>query len=160
MQAIRAAAEALLLSGCADLRAAIEGLGDEALLWVPAPETSPLATLVRHATSSTRYQLGAAATGSADALAYTRAERPAAFAGKPGDFAELSRVITTLETAIPVLVAQIPDSGLDAPVTFNAPREGGPPTRAWMLLHSLDHLREHVGHAQLTRQMWEGRTKE
>jgi hypothetical protein len=29
-----------------------------------------------------------------------------------------------------------------------------PVTAAWALLHALDHLREHVGHAQLTRQLF------
>ena len=31
-----------------------------------------------------------------------------------------------------------------------------PVTAAWALLHALDHLREHVGHAQLTRQVLAG----
>jgi hypothetical protein len=28
---------------------------------------------------------------------------------------------------------------------------------AWGLLHAIEHLSEHVGHAQLTRQLWERR---
>ena len=28
---------------------------------------------------------------------------------------------------------------------------------AWALIHALEHLREHMGHAQLTRQLWEHR---
>ena len=28
---------------------------------------------------------------------------------------------------------------------------------AWALLHAVEHLSEHVGHAQLTRQLWERR---
>jgi hypothetical protein len=31
--------------------------------------------------------------------------------------------------------------------------EEPPVTAAWALLHALEHLREHVGHAQLTRQL-------
>jgi hypothetical protein len=31
--------------------------------------------------------------------------------------------------------------------------KGDPATRAYMLLHAVEHLREHVGHAQLTRQV-------
>ena len=31
--------------------------------------------------------------------------------------------------------------------------EDEPVTAAWALLHALEHLREHVGHAQLTRQL-------
>jgi hypothetical protein len=32
-------------------------------------------------------------------------------------------------------------------------RSDEPVTAAWALLHALEHLREHVGHAQLTRQL-------
>ena len=28
---------------------------------------------------------------------------------------------------------------------------------AWALLHAVEHVREHMGHAQLTRQLWEQR---
>jgi len=28
---------------------------------------------------------------------------------------------------------------------------------AWALLHAVEHLSEHSGHAQLTRQLWERR---
>ena len=28
---------------------------------------------------------------------------------------------------------------------------------AWALLHAVEHLREHMGHAQLTRQLWDER---
>ena len=30
-------------------------------------------------------------------------------------------------------------------------------TAGWTLLHALDHLREHVAHLQLTRQLWDAR---
>jgi hypothetical protein len=33
-----------------------------------------------------------------------------------------------------------------------------PVTAAWALLHALEHLREHVGHAQLTRQLMDERS--
>ena len=32
-----------------------------------------------------------------------------------------------------------------------------PVTAAWALIHALVHLREHVGHAELTRQLWDER---
>ena len=49
------------------------------------------------------------------------------------------------------------DVAFDPGATGTAPwRTDGadePVTAAWALLHALEHLREHVGHAQLTRQL-------
>jgi hypothetical protein len=57
---------------------------------------------------------------------------------------------------------------LDTPQRFDPGRTGTAPwrsygsdepvTAAWALLHALEHLREHVGHAQLTRQLLDERS--
>ncbi len=44
---------------------------------------------------------------------------------------------------------------MDERVTMNDGADGAP-TRAFAFLHALEHLREHVGHAQLTRQVLGG----
>jgi hypothetical protein len=41
-------------------------------------------------------------------------------------------------------------------VSRTDPREGGTTTTAaWAVIHAVEHLSEHVAHAELTRQMWE-----
>ena len=38
-----------------------------------------------------------------------------------------------------------------------SPRDGRSTTVAWGLLHALEHTAIHVGHIQITRQLWEKR---
>jgi uncharacterized protein DUF664 len=49
------------------------------------------------------------------------------------------------------------DDPFDAGVVRTDPRTGEQVTAGWALLHAIEHLREHVGHAQLTRQLWDAR---
>ena len=153
MDAVTAAAEEILLGCCKDLREVVSGLDVAALDWAPAAETSPIAVLIRHGASATRYLLGAAATGRANREQYIAGERAQAFAQRPADADELLGMLAGLEALVRHLVAELPVERLGEPVTFEGAFEGTPPTRAWMLLHAVDHLREHVGHAQLTRQL-------
>jgi hypothetical protein len=44
------------------------------------------------------------------------------------------------------------DPGATATAPWRPDAADEPVTAAWALLHALEHLREHVGHAQLTRQ--------
>ena len=154
MDAITAAAETILLGCCEDLRAVVAGSDAEALGWTPAPETSPIAVLVRHGATSVRYLLGAAATGRANRERYMAGERAAAFGEQSAEAGELLGLLDGLETDVRRLLAEVPVDRLAEPVAFEGAFEGTPPTRAWMLLHAVDHLREHVGHAQLTQQMY------
>lgn len=153
MDAVVAAAETILLGCCTDLRRTVEGLDPDALAWEPAPDTSSIAVLVRHGTSAVRYLLNAAATGRANRERYLAEDRVPAFDRRPADAAELLGLIDALDADIRRLLPAVPTDRLGDPVAFEGAFEGEPPTRAWMLLHALDHLREHVGHAQLTKQV-------
>jgi hypothetical protein len=79
MDALTTAAETAVREACRDLRAAIEGLDSVQLARAPAPETSSLAVLVRHARTSTRTLLGAAATGRINRRRYRDEERTPSF---------------------------------------------------------------------------------
>jgi hypothetical protein len=152
MDALKAAAREVFDQCCADLRIAVNGLDAETVSRHPAPETSPLATLIRHAASATRFQLSCAAAGRADRQYYRTVERPGAFEGQPATADALISVIDDLEEDGRRLIEGVPVDRLDERVVFEAENEAGP-TRVWALLHGLAHLREHVGHAQLTRQV-------
>ena len=154
MNALAAAAESILLGCCADLRAAVEGLDDPALAWQPAAEASSLAQLVRHGVTATGYLLGGAATGHANRTRYLADERTPSFTGGTGSASGLIALLGALESRIPAILAGVSGDRLAESVQVQG-GEGEPPTRAWMLLHACDHLREHVGHAQLTRQLLE-----
>lgn len=153
MDAVSEAAGAMIAESCADLRATIQGLDEAALAWTPAPETSPLATLVRHAATATLYLLGGAASGRVNRQRYRAGERATSFAGDTTTEADLASLLDTLEAESRRLLGETPMDRLGEPVTFEDPTDDPPNTRAWMLFHAVEHLREHVGHAQLTRQI-------
>ena len=157
MDAVKDAVEAMVRESCKDLRAALAGLDAETLARSPAPETSPLAVLVRHAATSTRTLLGAAATGRMNRQRYREEERTPAFDNRAATEAELNGLLDRLESDTSRLLAETPMEQLGEQVSWEGPVGGNPTTRAWMLLHAVEHLREHVGHAQLTRQVLDAR---
>ncbi len=152
MDGITQATRTMLDESCEALRITVNGLGPETLAREPAPEANSLATLVRHATSSTRFLLGCAATGSGDFARYRAGVRSAAFAGDEAMADELIGLIDALEEEGRRLIARMPTDALGETVALVGQTDN-PPTRAYVFLHALEHLREHVGHAQLTRQV-------
>lgn len=144
------AAAEIVESQLAELRKALEGCTAEELNRRPAgDDTNPLAVLAAHALGSTRSWLSIA-TGSPlperdrDAEFRTVVDDPADFMAWFEDAASACRALLDADDAFdPSRVGTAPwTSQPDEPVTA-----------AWALLHALEHLSEHVGHAQLTRQL-------
>jgi hypothetical protein len=81
--------------------------------------------------------------------------RPAAFATNSADEQLLHASLDRLDARIAQLAQQPPSDGYAGDVQYQPPVDGPPRTRIWSLIHALEHLREHVGHAQLTRQIIE-----
>jgi len=147
---IQAACE-LLDGSLDDLRKAVEGCTVDELNRRPIDaDTNTLAVLVTHAMHSTRSWVSLA----------TRAplpvrDRPAEFLVVVDDADAFMSWFDGIGGECRTLV----DGEVDfhAGATGTAPwRTDGadePVTSAWALLHALEHLREHVGHAQLTRQL-------
>jgi len=102
---------------------------------------------VRHAATSTRTLLGAAATGRINRERYRDEERTPAFENRPATERELREVLDGLEADAARLLAETPVDRLGEQVILDGPVPGDPATRAWMLLYAVEHLREHVGHA-------------
>lgn len=133
------------------LRAAIDGCTAEALNRRPAgDDTNGLAVLATHALSSTRSWLSLAV-----GAPLPPRDRPAEFAVVVDDpvpfVASLDAVAAECRELLATDRAFDPARAGTAPWRTQAADE--PVTAAWALLHALAHLREHVGHAQLTRQV-------
>lgn len=143
-----------ILRSCqADMRAAIEGLPAEALNWRPAgPDSNTVAALVSHSLSSTRWWLSVAV-----AEPLPKRDRPSEFKVSAADTDELLRTLDDSFEACLALPSN--DRSVDWSATFPHwdPAENTTLPAAWALLHALEHLREHVGHVTLTRQLWERR---
>jgi hypothetical protein len=133
------------------MRDAIEGLSVEALAWrPPAEDTNPITVLAVHSIHSTRWWLTIAR-----GLPLPDRDRPAEFVAETGSDAELLEFFDRM--AAESRGRLDPSEPFDAGAERTVP-DDEPVTSAWALLHALEHLREHVAQAQLTRQLWERQT--
>jgi len=131
------------------MRRAVVGASPELLNWRPAGgDTNPLAVLAVHALSSTRWWLSVAITGVAP-----ERDRPAEFRTTVSGAEELLSVTDPLAAECRMLLEA---QGVFEPgASRTHPRDGTTVTAAWALILAVEHLQEHVAHAELTRQMWD-----
>ena len=150
-----AAARNMLDSCVAGMRPAIQGASADALNWRPAgEETNSIGILAVHAMTSTRTWL-TVAVGAPE----PERDRDAEFRTQVQDPAELLATFDRLAGECRAALATEDDIDWAAARTPNR-RPGSAPetiTAGWTLLHALGHLREHVAHLQLTRQLWDAR---
>ena len=145
------AARDILHDSLLELRVAVDGCTADQLNHRPAgDETNPIAVLVTHAMHSTRSWLSLA-TGAP----LPDRDRPAEFLVVVDDPAAFLAWLDGIADECRALLAgEVPyDPGATATAPWRTAASDEPVTAAWALLHALEHLREHVGHAQLTRDL-------
>lgn len=140
------------------LREAVHDLPDEATAFTPAPNTNSLTVLTIHSLTSIAFFLGNGAGHPKTMEAYRAEDRTPAFAahGEPS-----ARLIARIDAAIPELEALLNNGSqadLDREVAWPADVSGLPATGLGCLFHGVAHLREHVGQAQLMRDLWFARS--
>lgn len=136
----------------ADFAALLQDLPQEALDWTPGPDTSSLAVLAVHTAGSTRYRLGEVCLAEAP----TR-DRPAEFDTRDMDANALQAHLA--ETVIHARQSLGQLTMADLPRIRPMPGRGMEVTIAQALLQALEHANQHLGHAQLTLQMWQQRER-
>lgn len=128
------------------LREAIDGLSPEALAWQPAGEDSnPITVLAVHGMHSSRWWLSIAR-----GLPLPERDRPSEFVAESASDTELLSFVDAMAAECR---ARLDAAEAFDPTAIRPTPEGDPVTAAWALLHALEHLREHVAQAQLTRQL-------
>ena len=131
------------------MRRAIVGAPPELLNWRPAgDDTNPIAVLAVHALSSTRWWLSVAIRGVAP-----ERDRPAEFRTTVSSAEELLSIADPLAAECRVLLGA--GVAFDPGASRTDPGDGATVTAAWALIHAVEHLQEHVAHAELTRQVWD-----
>lgn len=134
----------------AEARQALQALPVEALDWSPGKGMNSMAVLAAHIAGSERYWIGDVAAGEPSGR-----ERAAEFAihGVGGD--ELAR---RLEEVIGYTRRTLAGFGLDDLERIcRVPGNDEQVSVASALLHALNHAALHVGHMQMTRQLWASR---
>ena len=146
---IRAARD-LFEEELAELREAIDGAPAEALAWrPPAEDSNTLTILATHGLHSTRWWMTIARGAERPGR-----DRPSEFVAETGSADELLSFVDAM--AADCLARLDPDEPFDPAAEREVP-DDDPVSSAWALLHALEHLREHVAQAQLTRQLWDRR---
>ena len=127
------------------LRDEVRDLPVEELNWKPAPETNSIAVLVVHTLGSEAEVLRVAADVPGDR------DRPAEFRATANDAEDLLREIDQADAYIEAMAPRITAEDLAA----ERPRGDRPPeTGLHWLLTNYGHAREHLGHIQLTKQLY------
>lgn len=137
-----------------DLHAGIQkelaGLPVEALEWIPGESMNSLSVLVVHLTGSERYWIGDVVLAES-----SNRDREAEFHASGLDVGALNqRLDDTLSYARDAL-ARLELVDLDRQCL--SPHGGKQFSASWALLHALEHTAVHMGHIQLTRQLWDQR---
>jgi len=135
-----------------DILNAIEGMPPEALDWTPIQDTTgdmnSINVLVTHLCGAERYWIGEVACG--DISGRVRAEE---FQVSEMDAGSLAAKINS--------ATQYAQYALENLAIDDLAKDGASPhdsrvfTVGWALLHALEHTAVHLGHIQITRQLWD-----
>jgi len=123
-------------------REVLADLPDEAVNWRPGPEMNTIAVLVEHAWGSAQWWTAHAAGHE------LQRDREAEFRVTRG-VSELEELLAGGQGRIEEHLAAVD------PGRYGERDAASDRTCAWCLIHAVEHAREHVGQAQLTRQLWE-----
>lgn len=154
-----ASAAYVLKQDLEELRAAVDGLPDEALNWKPAGEdTNSVAVLVTHVLHSTRSWISTAV-----GAPLPDRDRDSEFLVSSGDTATLLAFLDDFGAKILALVNNAGDIDWAANrKTHMRPSPDLPDyvPASFALIHAIEHLGQHVAHISLTRQLWVARNAE
>jgi uncharacterized damage-inducible protein DinB len=132
----------------ADCVSAIDGLPQDALDWVPGPEMNSICVLIVHLTGAERYWIGdVVGTDKSDRV------REKEFRAQGMDTSALEKRLSDSIVYARGVLDRLTIHDLD--LTRISPRDGKEFTIGWALAHVLEHTALHVGHIQITRQLWE-----
>jgi len=133
----------------------VDGLPPEALTWRPGDEmTNSIAQIVRHVYVWEPWYLGVTLSDPVplDDAALNQKQEDS-LRNDPATAEELRALIGAARAQTAADLARIDALDLSAEIT----PYGDPEPRCFYLNGAIDHAAEHIGHAELTRQLWEQR---
>jgi hypothetical protein len=129
------------------LRGVVEGLPQAALTWQPAAEANSVAQLVRHVARGQRHLLGLAEGAPPTITSSEAADR--GLTNAPATHAELLALLAEMDADREARLARLEGMELGEAV-----RVGEEMTRFILVGLSIGEAWEHLGHAELTAQLW------
>lgn len=142
---LRTTVRQILHEGHDALRRIVAGLDADALDWRPGPDTNSIAALVAHSLDAERFLVSTAA-----GIDVPR-DREAHFRVRVAGQDVLLALVDQVEGEVDGFLERVGTERL----AMRVERPGRAHPGSWWLLHALEHTREHVGQAELTRQLYE-----
>jgi uncharacterized damage-inducible protein DinB len=133
-----------------DLLQTIDGLPQEALDWMPGNDMNSINALVAHLTGAERFLIGMVVDEA------PIRDREAEFKTQGLNTNELKALITGTDEIVQKGLMRIKLDDLDSKHINR--RNQKTITTAWGILHALEHTAIHMGHVQITRQLWDQRS--
>jgi uncharacterized damage-inducible protein DinB len=131
-----------------NIEQAIKDLPQDSLDWSPGEGMNSIAVLIVHLTGAERYWIGDVALGDTSGR-----DRATEFSVSRIPLAALqARLVDSSAYAQNALTRLTLGDLVQERVS---PRDGRKFSVAWALLHALEHTAIHLGHIQITRQLWE-----
>lgn len=138
-----------LLDGLSrQMEAALSGLRQEALDWMPGLEMNSIAVLAAHSAGAARFWIVDMAMGE-----NANRNRPAEFQTHDVSAQALAKLLQDTMADCKDALDRLALEDLHAVRVH--PVEGKEYSVAWCLNHALEHFALHLGHMEVTRQMWE-----
>ena len=135
-----------------DTLKAIDGLPAEALDWTPlsnpSADMNSINILVAHFCGAERYWIGDVSLGDLSGRV-----RAAEFQVRGMSVDDLIARINAATNYAKIAIEKLTLEDLAA--ERKSPRDGHVFTVSWALLHALEHTAIHLGHIQITRQLWD-----
>lgn len=151
-----ASAAYVLTDDLKELRAAVDGMPDEALNWEPAgDDTNSVAVLVTHVLNSTRSWISTAV-----GAPLQDRDRGAEFRVTAENTAGLISLLDDFGAQILALLNNAGDIDWAANRRSHMRPDPDLPDyvpASFALLHAIEHFGQHVAHVSLTRQLWDAR---
>lgn len=136
-----------LLKKCHDnIHKTMDGLPPEALDWVPGADMNSICVLVYHITGAERFWVGDVALQEP-----SNRDRDAEFKVKNLGEEFLRKRLDDGFAYTAAALERLTMQDLETPRTSAR----GTFTIGWALLHALEHSHLHLGHLQITRQLWD-----
>ncbi len=136
----------------AEFRQQIHDLPPEALDWVPGPEMNSIGVLLAHTAGSLRWWIGDVAVGEPSGR-----DREREFAAKGSTAEQLLGKVDAVVEYVRGVLPRLREMDLAEDCT--PPDRKQRATRGWALLHAMEHGYNHLGHIELTAQLWRQRRK-
>jgi uncharacterized damage-inducible protein DinB len=145
MEVLRDGARQVLSEQKASMREIVSDMSAEALNWKPqgVGDTNSIAQMLAHALDAERFLVAAAVDQQVDR------DRERHFRVSVARSQELLDLIDQIEQEVNGYLERLTPAHLGQQIT----RSGRSHSGTWWLLHAIEHSREHIGQAYLTKQL-------